>query len=242
MAGIKLTFIECDLTSLTSIEVAARQFISASPRLDVLMCNAGIMASPLGLTQDGYELQFGTNYVSHALLVKLLLPKLLQTAKEPSSDVRIIFLTSTGFRQHPVDGIVFKDLRTTQDFGIGGSWMRYGQSSLANILYPAELARRYPTITSVSIHPGVIATGLVGNLTFAKKTLVYLAHLGQVKDPATGAWNQLWAVAVDKDKIVNGGFYEPVAIPGDHDNLSNNHELAAKLWEWTEKELEKYKV
>lgn len=87
-----------------------------------------------------------------------------------------------------------------------------------------------------------MATSLVGNLSFPKKALVYISQLGQLKAPATGAWNQLWAATADKNKITNGGYYEPVAILGNHDKLSNNEELAGKLWDWTEKELGGYKV
>jgi NAD(P)-dependent dehydrogenase (short-subunit alcohol dehydrogenase family) len=238
--NVNVTFVECDLASLSSVQNAAKQFISQSQRLDILMCNAGVMALPPGLTKDGYEVQFGTNHLGHALLIKLLLPTLLGTANIPNSDVRIIILTSLGFRLHPNTGIVFKDLRSTQDFGVGGAWMRYGQSKLANILYAAELARRYPNITTVSIHPGVVATGLVGNLSLLNKGLVYIANLGKVKKPAEGTWNQLWAATGDKREIVNGEFYEPIAILGNHDKESKNDKLAGDLWEWTQQELSVY--
>lgn len=243
-----LTFIECDLASLASVQKAAKQFISASARLDMVMCNAGVMALPPGLTSDGYEVQFGTNHLGHALLVKLLLPILLQTVEQvPNSDVRIVFLTSIGFRFHPSGGIVFETLRTTQDFGILGPWSRYAQSKLANIVYAAELARRYPRITTVSVHPGVAATGLVSNLSFFKRFLVYLTNLGQVMASAQEiVGNQLWAATVtgkkDNEKIVNGGYYEPVAVLGKLDECSSSEELAGKLWDWTQKELDGYQL
>ena len=204
------------------------------------MCNAGVMALPPGLTTDGYEIQFGTNHVGHALLVKLFLPTLLRTAEAPNSDVRIVFLTSLGFRGHPSGGIVFNDLHTTQDFGVIGHWTRYGQSKLANILYPAELARRYPKITSVSVHPGVVATGLVGNLGFLNKALVYVTNIGKVKVPADGTWNQLWAATAKKGRITNGAYYVPVGVLGSHDKESKSEKLAGELWKWTQKELENY--
>ena len=76
--------------------------------------------------------------------------------------------------------------------------MRYGQSKLANILYAAELARRYPQITSLSIHPGVISTGLVGNLSTLNKVFVYVTNLGKLTAPSDGIQNQLWAATGDK--------------------------------------------
>ena len=75
-----VTFLECDLGSLTSVANAAAIFKAQSSRLDIIMCNAGILDVPFGLTSDGYEVRFGTNHPGHALLIKLLLPTLLQTA------------------------------------------------------------------------------------------------------------------------------------------------------------------
>ena len=231
-----VTFIECDLASLASIKAGMQKFTSS--RLDILICNAGIMAVPAGLTEDGYEIQFGTNHLGHALLIKLLLPALM--AVQPGTDIRIIILTSLGFRFHPKNGIVFKELRTPQE-GIFGSWIRYGQSKLANILYAAELARRYPDILSVSIHPGVVPTGLLGNLGLANRMLVYATNIGRMLKPAEGAYNQLWAATSDRSKIVNGAFYEPVGVLSSKlDATSRSEMLAAELWDWTEQALEGY--
>ena len=238
MPGTNVTFVECDLASLASVQAAVQRF--SIQRLDILMCNAGIMAQPPGLTKDGYEVQFGTNHVGHALLIKLLLPTLLRTAEQPGADVRVIILTSLGFRGHPKAGIVFKDLRTTQESAFG-PWIRYSQSKLANILYAAELARRHPNITSVSIHPGVVETGLVGNLGVGNKLIVYLTNLGRVMKPTEGAYNQLWAATANKTNVVNGAFYEPVGVLSTkHDKASQSEKLAAELWEWTENALEGY--
>jgi len=122
------------------------------------------MAQPLGLSKDGYEVQFATNHLGHATLIKQLLPIMLTTAEQPEADVRTIFLSSVGWRFRPNGGIQFLGLNTMQDFGILGSWRRYGQSKLTNIVYTTELAHRYPNITTVSVHPGVVKPDLVGNL------------------------------------------------------------------------------
>ena len=237
--GAKLTFIQSDLGSLASIQASMQKF--TSERLDILICNAGIMAAPAGLTTDGYEIQFGTNHLGHALLIKLLLPTLVQTAAPPhSADVRIITLTSLGFRGHPKGGIVFRDLRTPQD-GLFGPWIRYGQSKIANILFAAELARRYPTILSVSIHPGVVHTDLVGNLGLANRMLVHVTNIGQIVKPAEGAHNQLWAATSPRSTIVSGAFYEPVGLLSTKlDATSRSEKLAAELWDWTEQALKEY--
>ncbi len=236
----KISFIECDFTSLEAVAKGADDFISKSPRLDILICNAGVMALPPELTKDGYEIQFGTNHMAHALLIKKLLPILLKTAAEPKSDVRVVFLTSAGFRNHPPGGIAFKDLKTTQDTGAFGSWMRYGQSKLANVLYPAELARRYPNITTASVHPGMGNTALVTDLPLSKRLMVYLGNFGKPKMPSEIIDTQIWAATGDKSAIQSGAYYEPIGVLGKHTKDSNSEKLAGELWDWTQKELEAY--
>ncbi len=236
-----LTFIECDLTSLDSIKAGVQRF--THPRLDILMCNAGIMAVPPELSKDGYEIQFAVNHLGHALLIKGLLPTMLKTAEQPYSDVRIVILTSTGWRGHPSGGIQFSNLNTTQDFGAFGYWRRYSQSKLANIVYAAELGRRYPSITSLSVHPGVVSTDLVKTLGFKDKILVYVPNVGRVLKPEDGALSQLWAAAgCKKEKMVNGGFYMPVGVLSNSklDKVAKNEALATQLWDWTEKALKSY--
>jgi retinol dehydrogenase-12 len=122
------------------------------------MNNAGIMMTPPGTTKDGFEVQFGTNHMGHALLTKLLLPKLLSTAKQPGADVRIITLSSVGHEWAPKGGLQLDTVHSEQRNL--SSRQRYGQSKLANILYSNELARRYPAIRCVSVHPGSVNTGL----------------------------------------------------------------------------------
>lgn len=206
------------------------------------MCNAGILqpSGPPGLTEDGFELQFGTNHLGHALLIKLLLPLLLKTA-EPHSDVRIVSTSSDGYRFHSADGIVFEDLRTTQEnlriFGFKslGGWTRYFQSKLANIVYATELAKRYPSIKVVAVHPGVIDTELTPR--YLKRTLIKSLILGgELKTPQEGSLNLLWA-ATGKG-VESGQYYEPVGIVGKRTKKSKDEKLAKELWDWTQEQLE----
>ena len=121
--GVSATFLELDMTSLSTVKAAVARFNHS--RLDILMCNAGIMAHPPALTKDGYELQFGVNHLAHGAVIQGLLPVLQKTAAEPGSDVRIVCLTSLGWHQHPKSGILFDQLRTPMD-SFFGSWTRYG--------------------------------------------------------------------------------------------------------------------
>ena len=125
------------------------------------------------------------NYIRHALFVQLLLPSLLRKAKKPDSDVRIVFLTSLGWCGHSKGGIVFNGLRTVQNFGLTGVWIRYGQSKIVNILYAAESAQRYPNIMVSSVHPGVANTGLVSNLSVLQKVIVYITYWAALRHRRT---------------------------------------------------------
>lgn len=107
------------------------------------------MAVPWSKTKEGYEIQFGTNHVGHALLTKLLMPTLLKTAEAPDADVRVINVSSEAHMLAP--GIIY-DQDALEPYH---TFRRYGQSKLANILHARELQRRYPQITATSLHPGV---------------------------------------------------------------------------------------
>lgn len=239
----QLTFVECDLTSFASIQTCANKFITHFSRLDIFMCNAGIMAVPEGTTKDGYEIQFGTNHLGHALLIKLLLPTMLETAKLPGADVRIINMTSIAYQQAPSFGIDFATLKSPQaSLGKvipGPKWSRYGQSKLAQLLYSQELAKRHPEITSVSVHPGIIMTGLFDNVSFMTKLPVLIQSIGKKTSVEEGPYNQLWAATCPKGKLVNGEYYEPVGVVGKRTTrAARDEKLAARLWDWTQKELE----
>lgn len=235
--------LDLDLTSFESIKDAARTFAGKEERLDVLMLNAGIMAVPNATTKEGYEIQFGTNHVGHALLTKLLMPTLLKTSRRVEKpDVRIVVLTSDVLAlANPVVGIKFETIKT--DGADINTWTRYGQSKLANALFARELAKRYPEIKAVAVHPGGVDTNLL--LPFAESLGIFNAAATMVVRPflktvEMGARNQVWAT-VSKD-VENGEWYVPVGIKGTRKvrgtDLARDDNLASKLWEWTEKELE----
>lgn len=116
--------------------------------------------------------------------------------------------------------------------------MRYGQSKLANILYTQEMARHHPQILSVVIHPGVILTDLVTTLSQEDQELVKLSNVGKIISEEDGIKNQLWAATSPRNGIGNGQFYEPVGTVGFTTSASTDRELAKKLWEWTQEQIE----
>ena len=232
-----LTFFKCDISSLASVQECARLLTSQTTRLDILMLNAGIMATPPSISADGYEIQFATNQLGHSLLVKLLLPVLQATSKLPGADVRVINMTSVAYKQAPSQGIDFATLKTDQaNLGLFGKWARYGQSKLAQLLYTDELARHYPDITWVSVHPGYIFTGLFDGASFLTKLPVLIMSIGSRTPVEKGHFAQCWAATAPK--VVSGGYYEPIGVEGKRATaLARDRELAGRLWEWTQEEL-----
>jgi retinol dehydrogenase 12 len=196
------------------------------------------MACPPGLTKEGYEIQFGTNHLGHALLTKLLIPILERTAKT-QPDVRIINLSSAAHTWAPKVGLVLNEVTT--DMKNYSTWARYGQSKLANVYYTRELARRYPSIRSVAIHPGSVQTGLIAGPMANYPYLAWVfKRLQSVMTVSVqqGTLNQLWASV--SENVKSGHFYYPVAKEFPGSDVVRDDAKARELWDWTEAELKKH--
>lgn len=234
-----------DLTSFSSIASAASTFTARESRLDILINNAGIMATPYSTTKEGYEIQFGTNHMGHALLTKLLLPTMLETAKQPNADVRVVTLSSAGHALAVSKGIEFDQAALEKE----STWRRYGSAKLANILFAKEIAEKYPgQITSVSLHPGVIMTDLFSSFAsnvFLKVGLWFYGIVGRVlpghfSSPEGGALNTTWCATARKEDVVSGAYYKPVGVQSKGSKWAQDKGLQKKLWEYTEEEFKKH--
>ncbi|KAJ5776275.1 uncharacterized protein N7511_001286 [Penicillium nucicola] len=155
---VQMKLVEMDQGSLESVRKAANAILSETDKVNILINNAGIMAVPdLEFTNDGFELQFGTNHLSHFLLFQMLKPALL-TATSTEFQSRVVIVASAG---HKICGINTSD---NYNFQKGGyeAWTAYSQSKTANIYTANEIERRYGScgIHALSLNPGFIATGL----------------------------------------------------------------------------------
>lgn len=92
------------------------------------------------------------------------------------------------------------------------------------------------------VHPGVIATDLVASLGWMDRMIVYATNVGKMVNEEEGVKNGIWAATVDTSHLVSGGFYEPVGEVGKHSRWSRDEELAAKLWDWTERVLKEHGI
>nr|CDI52758.1 related to Oxidoreductase, short-chain dehydrogenase [Melanopsichium pennsylvanicum 4] len=236
-------FLQLDLTELAAIRKAADDFLSREKRLDILLNNAGVMATPYTFTKDGIELQVGTNVVGHYLLTMLLLPTLYNTSKLPeyaqsnSPSVRIVQVSSMGHLVAPSD-TSFKDLESVNKQHwpeVKGTWDRYGKSKTGNILIANQLARLLPKdakITNISLHPGVVRTGLIrgpsesyGKIFGGLNSFMSRFYTA----PEDGALTQLYACAsLEVDRLdLNGAYLVPVAKLGKKSKLAQDKD--AKL-------------
>jgi len=231
-----------DLASLASVREAAATFLSWGLPLHILLLNAGIMAVPLSLTQDGFESQFGVDHLGHFLLTALLFDA-LKAAQPPA---RVVSLSS---RLHevtaPHNGIQFDDLVYAKTHY--NPWGAYGHAKLANILHMVELQKRFDAagasqVKCVSVHPGVIeSTGLTRHGPPAGQMLSYWRKLPgliftvKTKTLQAGASCQVYC-ALSPD-VVGGEYYSDCApeLTGRRHRLWNDPEQAKKLWDVSEK-------
>lgn len=236
---VEIVWLPLDLTSTKSIRSAGEQFKTQSQRLDILILNAGVMSLPAGETEMGHEIQLGTNHTGHFLLTKMLLPILLKTAEEPNSDVRVVSLASVGHNLAPC----FDTILDQEKLKKVNTNARYGASKAANILFAAELSRRYPSITSVSVHPGIILTDLYDPLNSRSPVIALGSKSLRLfgSSISQGAYNQLWVAAgAQKKDLVNGGYYVPVGNLKYHNKYAQSEEMGRRLWEWSEVEAQKW--
>ncbi|KAH9875024.1 hypothetical protein J1614_004512 [Plenodomus biglobosus] len=233
----KIAFLALDLSSFDSIKKAAASVIQQYDRLDVLLNNAGLFGVPPGLTEDGYEMQFGSNHMGPALFTRLLLPLLEKTSQLPNTDVRVVQLSSDGYQFAPKGGILFPRLKTEMADVSGRT--RYAQSKLANLYFVKALAKRYPKMICVALHPGVVNTSILNTTVNNYPSLAWIFNIGIrlfFTDVQTGALGQLWAATGRAEELETGAYYTPLKKRVHRNKLVDDDILAEELWDWTEKQ------
>ena len=148
------SFIVADLSVLSEVRRAAREFLGREGQLDVLLNNAGAVVSKRQETPEGIEMTFALNHLNYFLLTQELLPLLTST---PAA--RVVSVASAA---HTSGKMRWDDLEFRRGYS---SWQAYSQSKLANILFTRELSRRLAGtgVTANSLHPGFVNTGFGHN-------------------------------------------------------------------------------
>lgn len=236
----QIQFRHLDLASLASVRAFAEAFYREHPSLDLLINNAGVMVPPERfLTEDGFELQFGTNYLGHFALTHHLLPA-LRAGKQP----HVVTVSSGAHRLQAA--IHFDDLQWERRYR---AWPAYAQSKLATLLFGMELQRRSDAngwgLISNGCHPGYARTDLQTsgrNLGNTGKTGKFGAWLEPLlsQSAADGALPTLFAATSPDAK--KAGYYGPQNMfelkgPVGEASVSKQARdpaLAARLWQVSE--------
>ncbi len=234
--GAKVRFELLDLASLSSVHAFSNRLLAEDRPIGLLINNAGVMMPPeRRTTVDGFELQFGTNYLGHYALTAQLLP-LLQRASSP----RIVQVSSGA---HRLGGAIhFDDLQWERSYK---PWPAYAQSKLAMLMFALELQRQSEAegwgLTSNAAHPGYARTELIANGPGRDALMTKIGEflLGPFlsQSAADGALPVLYAATNPEAK--RGGYYGPTgpfeligapgaAVIGAH---AKDPAVAKRLWE-----------
>ncbi|XP_016189506.1 short-chain dehydrogenase TIC 32, chloroplastic isoform X4 [Arachis ipaensis] len=224
----KIDVMELDLCSMASVRKFASDYISSERPLNILINNAGVMATPFQLSQDNIEMQFATNHLGHFLLTNLLLQTMKKTVRECKREGRIVILSSEAHRLPYQEGIRFDKINDESVY------YAYGQSKLANILHAKELTRRFKEgveITANALHPGSIITNILRYHGYIN-AVANMVGKYLLKNVQQGAATQCYVALHPQVKGISGEYFmdSNKATPT---HLANDSELAKKLWEFS---------
>jgi NAD(P)-dependent dehydrogenase (short-subunit alcohol dehydrogenase family) len=209
-----------DLSSQQQVRDLARQFRELSPRLDVLVNNAGGIWRPRQSTTDGLEMTFAVNHLAYFLLTLSLLD--LLKARAPA---RVVNVSS---RAHEGATLDFDDLQGERRYG---AWRAYCRSKLANLLFTYELARQLAGtgVTANALHPGWVATGFAGNNGWRGRLFQFLARRFALR-PEQGARTVVYLATSPEVAGVSGRYFDRekavASSPASYDEAA-----AKRLWE-----------
>jgi NAD(P)-dependent dehydrogenase (short-subunit alcohol dehydrogenase family) len=206
--GGRFELIELDLASLKSVRASADALLNTGQFFDVIIANAGVMATPFGHTTDGFETQFGTNHLGHFVFVNRIAPLL-------RSGGRLINLSSSGHRYSNVDLDDPGFERTPYE-----PFAAYGRSKTANILFAVAFDKRHRDrgVRAAAVHPGGIRTEL-GRYTDEERLKNLIDQINQQlaaegkppfqwKTVPQGAATSVWAGVVAAADEIGGQYCE----------------------------------
>jgi NAD(P)-dependent dehydrogenase (short-subunit alcohol dehydrogenase family) len=206
--GGGLELVELDLASLASVRACADALVAAGKPFDLVIANAGVMATPFGKTADGFETQFGTNHLGHFVLVNRI-ASLLKAGS------RLVNLSSAGHRFSDVDLEDPNFDRTPY-----AEFVAYGRSKTANVLFAVEFDRRHKAagVRAAAVHPGGIQTELGRYMTpeVMQQLISSINAAAQTAGTAEFSWKTIpqgaatsvWAGVVAPADLVGGRYCE----------------------------------
>ncbi|PSR76806.1 hypothetical protein PHLCEN_2v8187 [Hermanssonia centrifuga] len=232
--GKDAIFLELDLANLASVRRAAEEYLSKEQELHILFNNAGVMWCPVEMmTDDGYDMQFGTNVLGHFFFTELLMPALLAGVKSsPDGHARVVTTSSSAAYLDTLHPETFRDHPKRKKMGSKGL---YFQSKFGNAVVAREVARRYADkgILSYSCNPGNLWTDLQRYASSAERLFIkYITY------PASfGALTQLWGGTMPDVVDHNGDFLIPWARLGRCRKEVYDPKVGEELWSYLEEQV-----
>ncbi len=186
------------------------------------------MMCPYATTKDGFEIEFQTNHLSHFLLVKLLLPTLLERKG------RIVNVSSRAAERYTKEVDFDVDLQNSNE-GKFKLMEVYGRSKLFNVLFTKELAKRYGSqgLTTYSVHPGVVRTELGRHFGIVFDVLKHFLFV--MKTPKEGAQTTVFAALCNANEVANGSYLSDCGVTILKNPKAFDIEMQSKLWAYSEK-------
>ncbi|TQD85822.1 hypothetical protein C1H46_028638 [Malus baccata] len=228
----KIGVMELDLSSLASVRKFATEYTSSGFPLNILINNAGIMATPFKLSKDNIKLHFATNHLGHFPLTNLFLETMKTTSRERKTEGRLANVSSLGHRYIYRDGFCFDKISDDSRYQ---KYYAYGQSKLANILHANELTRRLKEegaeVTANSLHPGTMLTNFMCYDCFLWCLLQVLGILVS-KTVEQGAATTCFVALHPQVKGVGGKYFVDCNVTKPS-SQAKNADLAAKPWDFS---------
>jgi NAD(P)-dependent dehydrogenase (short-subunit alcohol dehydrogenase family) len=230
--------VELELDSLASVRSAAAELVARFPTVDVLINNAGVMFTPFGRTDDGFELQLGINHLGHFELTRGVMPSLLN-----AGSARVVNLSSDGHRIFDIDLEDPNWERLPYD-----KFKAYGSAKTANVLFTVALDARYRDegVRSFAVHPGTVATSLSRHMS--RDDMKAMMGLGTVStEPAAkpprlevisaeeGAATSVWAAVSDDLADLGGLYLKECAVSDNAMPYATDPDRAERLWAISER-------
>lgn len=223
------------LGDLASVRAFADHIQARYERIDCLMNNAGVMNTPAGRTQDGFEVQMGTNVLGHFLLAKLLAPRTVRQVWLSSRAHLLIGTPPGDVYDHAKAPRVDLDAITEVDEQTYDGWQRYQQSKLGNILLAKQFLVEFDHLEGCAVHPGVVRTNLGRHMsmwTMAKYVWAAIRGKGSpVLTPARGARTQTLCAVMPSEAPTQGAYYADCVVDREAD-AAKNMEDAKRLYDY----------
>ncbi|KAG7956212.1 hypothetical protein I3843_11G113600 [Carya illinoinensis] len=225
-----------DLSSLRSVRNFVSEFESLDLPLNLLINNAGKFAHEHAISEDGIEMTFATNYLGHFLLTKLLLNRMIETARNTGVQGRIVNVSSGIHGWFSGDMIGYLGLITHNKSHYDAT-RAYALSKLANVLHTKELARRLKqmeaNVTANCVHPGIVRTGLTREREGLVTDLAFFFASKLLKTIPQAAATTCYVATHPRLLNVSGKYFAD-CNEASTSKLGNNSAEAARLWSASE--------